>query len=573
MTTAAPEGATPAPGAAHPSTPPAPRPSDGPARAPAWAAALAGLAAGVVTVGVGSLVAIVAGAPTDPLVAVGAAFVDATPAWLKEVAASTFGTADKAVLMIGEAVVLAALAALAGVLAARRWAWGAAVVVVLGLVAMAAALGRPDASWTAMIPSFAGTVAGLWTLKALVDRLPRDVTRPRRQRRADDPTGRGEDTGPTDVPEGQGRSADDGPATEVTRGTDRRRFLQAAGVATALGLVAVAMGRLAGAAGRAVTAVRDTIRLPAPRTAAPAVPAGVDVGADGVGPWATPPDDFYRIDTALVVPQVDPTTWTLRVHGLVEQEVELTWDELLASDLVEAWVTLCCVSNPVGGDLVGNQRWLGLPVREVLARARPLGDADMVLSRSADGWTASTPLAALTDDRDALLAVGMDGAPLPVAHGFPVRLVVPGLYGYVSATKWVTELEVTRFADATAYWTDRGWSPHGPVKTQSRIDVPGDGAQLDAGEVVVAGTAWAQHRGITRVQVQVDRGPWQDATLADSGGIDSWRQWRWTWTATEPGRHELRVRAFDPDGPQTGAAAGVLPDGATGYDYVQVQVG
>ena len=392
----------------------------------------------------------------------------------------------------------------------------------------------------AAVPSIVGTVAGLWTHKALLDRLPRE---------------------------------DGGPDAGRASGGDRRQFLAAAGTAGALGLVAVGMGRLAGTAGRAVSAVRATVRLPGPRVSAPAVPAGVDVGVDGVAPWATPPGDFYRIDTALVVPQVDPTTWTLRVHGLVEQEVELTWDELLASDLVEAWVTLCCVSNPVGGDLVGNQRWLGLPVREVLARARPLSDADMVLSRSADGWTASTPITALTDGRDALLAVGMDGAPLPVEHGFPVRLVVPGLYGYVSATKWVTELEVTRFADASAYWTDRGWAPRGPVKTQSRIEVPGDGAQLEAGEVVVAGTAWAQHRGITRVQVQVDRGPWQDATLADSGGIDSWRQWRWTWTAAEPGRHELRARAFDPEGPQTGAVADVLPDGATGYDYVQVSVG
>ncbi len=536
MTTAAPPGPTRAPAE--------------PRHAPVWAAAFAGLAAGIVTVGVGALVAVVAGASTDPLVAVGSAFVDATPTWLKDFAASTFGTADKAVLMIGEVVVLAALAAAAGVLAARRWVWGAAVVVVLGLVAMAAALGRPDASWTAMVPSLAGTVAGLWTLKALVDRLPREAARGTRRGATD-----------SEVPGDRAGAA----------GPDRRRFLQAAGAATALGLVGVAVGRVAGAAGRAVTAVRDTIRLPAARVTAAAVPAGVQV--EGVGPWATPPDDFYRIDTALVVPQVDPTTWTLRVHGLVEQEVELTWDELLASDLVEAWVTLCCVSNPVGGDLVGNQKWLGQPVRELLARARPTGDADMVLSRSADGWTASTPLTALTDERDALLAVGMGGAPLPVEHGFPVRLVVPGLYGYVSATKWVTELEVTRFADATAYWTDRGWSPRGPVKTQSRIDVPRDGAQLDAGEVVVAGTAWAQHRGITRVQVQVDRGPWQDATLAESGGIDSWRQWSWRWTVDEPGRHELRVRAFDPDGPQTGAVADVVPDGATGYDFVQVSVG
>ncbi|GEL95236.1 oxidoreductase [Cellulomonas composti] len=509
-------------------------------RAPVGLGALAGVVAGLVTVGVGSLVSLFTGAASDPLTAVGAAFVDATPPWLKEFATSTFGTADKTVLRIGEALVLALLAATAGILAARRWAWGATVVVLLGAVALAAALGRPGATWTAALPSLLGTIAGLVTLQSLVARLPR-------------------------------RAEDAGPQPAGSSGPDRRAFLQASAIGVAVGLVGLAAGRLLGAAGRAATAARAALHLPAPKVPAPPVPAGVDVGVEGVDPWATPPDDFYRIDTALVVPQVDPNTWKLRVHGLVEHEVELTWAELLASDLVEAWVTLACVSNPVGGDLVGNQRWLGLPVREVLARARPTAGADMVLSRSADGWTASTPLEALTDDRNALLAVGMDGEPLPLVHGFPVRMVVPGLYGYVSATKWVVDLEVTRFADATAYWTDRGWSQRGPVKTQSRIEVPSTGAHVDAGTVVVAGTSWAQHRGITRVQVQVDDGAWDDVTLADDGGIDSWRQWRYDWPATS-GEHTVRVRAFDPDGPQTGAQADVVPDGATGYDEISVEV-
>ncbi|TGY78657.1 molybdopterin-dependent oxidoreductase, partial [Cellulomonas shaoxiangyii] len=328
----------------------------------------------------------------------------------------------------------------------------------------------------------------------------------------------------------------------------------------------------AGAAGRGVQAVRDAVRLPAPARPAAAPPADVQVDVDGAEPWATPPATFYRIDTALVVPQVDPSTWRLRLHGLVEQEVELTWDELLGAGLVEAWVTLACVSNPVGGDLVGNQRWLGLPVRDLLARARPTAGADMVLSRSVDGFSASTPLEALTDDRDALLAVAMDGAPLPPEHGFPVRLVVPGLYGYVSATKWVTELEVTRFDAAEAYWTRRGWSERGPVKTQSRIDVPRGGTTVPAGDVVVAGTAWAQHRGITQVQVRVDDGPWRDADLAGDGGVDTWRQWRWTWRGASAGSHRLHVRAWDPQGPQTGAPQGVVPDGATGYHRVDVTV-
>lgn len=498
------------------------------------AAAAAGVVAALVTVGVAAFVSVATGPASDPLTAVGAAFVDATPAWLKDWAASTFGTADKAVLGAGEVLVLAALAALAGVLAARRWWWGALVVGALGAVAALAALGRPGASAAAVVPAVLGTAAGLLTLRALVRRLP---------------------------------GGDDDPGA----GEDRRGFLRAGALAAASGLVTLALGRSVGTSGRVTQAARADVRLPAPATTAAPVPAGVQVGTPGMTPWATPPDAFYRIDTALVVPQVDPSTWRLRVHGLVEQEVTLTWDELLASPLEEAWVTLCCVSNPVGGDLVGNQRWLGLPVRELLARARPTAGADMVLSSSADGWTASTPLTALTDDRAALLAVAMDGAPLPVEHGFPVRLVVPGLYGYVSATKWVVDLEVTRFADATAYWTDRGWSALGPVKTQSRIDVPREGAVVEAGEVVVAGVAWAQHRGVRGVQVRVDDGPWHDATLADEGGIDSWRQWSWVWPA-ERGDHVLRVRASDPSGPQTGAVQDVVPDGATGYDELRVTV-
>ncbi|NUU16254.1 molybdopterin-dependent oxidoreductase [Cellulomonas humilata] len=499
-------------------------------------AALAGVAAGVVTIGVGSLVALLTGPTSDPLVAVGSAFVDATPAWLKDFAASTFGTADKVVLGIGEVVVLLALAALAGVLAARRWAWGATLVVALGAAAGLAAMARPDAGTLAAAPAIVGAVAGLLTLRALVRRLPA----------------------------APGRPAPDG--------IRRRAFLQATAAAGALGLVGVAVGRAISAGARGAQSARAAIRIPRPATTAAPVPAGVDVGVDGVGPWQTPADEFYRIDTALVVPQVDPSTWTLRVYGMVEQEITLTWDELLAGDLVEAWVTLACVSNPVGGDLIGNQKWLGLPLADVLARARPTADADMVLSRSVDGFTASTPLAALTDGRDALLAIAMDGEPLPVEHGFPVRMVVPGLYGYVSATKWVTELRVTRFADATAYWTDRGWSAEGPIKTQSRIEVPRPSSSVPAGSVVVAGTAWAQHRGVTGVQVRVDDGSWNDATLADDGGIDSWRQWSWTWDDAEPGEYQLFVRASDPLGPQTGAVAGVIPDGATGYDTVRVTV-
>nr|WP_225214403.1 molybdopterin-dependent oxidoreductase [Cellulomonas avistercoris] len=515
----------------------------GPARQADARAALAGLAAGALTVGVGALLAVLAGPSSDPLVAVGAAFVDATPGWLKDWAVVAFGTADKIALGAGEVLVLAALAAAAGVLARRRWAWGALVVVALGGLAALAAMTRPDAGVLAPLPALAGAGAGLWALSTLLGRLPDGASSP---------------------------AAPGGEATVHRSG--RRTFLQMTVLVAAAGVVGTVVGRVAATGARGAQAVRASLRLPAPARPAPVPPAAVDVGVEGVGPWATPPADFYRIDTALVVPQVDPARWRLRVHGMVEQEVEIGWDELLASDLVEAWVTLACVSNPVGGDLVGNQRWLGLPVRELLARAVPTADADMVLSRSVDGFTASTPIEALTDDRDALLAIAMDGEPLPPEHGFPVRMVVPGLYGYVSATKWVTELEVTRFDRAEAYWTARGWSRRGPVKTQSRIEVPRPGDDVGAGDVVVAGTAWAQHRGVERVQVRVDEGPWQDADLAADAGVDTWRQWRWTWPDAPAGEHRLAVRAWDPEGPQTAVPADVVPDGASGYDTVLVRV-
>ncbi len=289
-------------------------------------------------------------------------------------------------------------------------------------------------------------------------------------------------------------------------------------------------------------------------------------------PFRVPNGDFYRIDTALVVPSVRAADWRLRIHGMVQREVELDFAGLLAQPLVERDVTLCCVSNEVGGDLVGNARWLGLPIGPLLAQAGPAAEADMVLSTSADGWTASTPLDVLTDGRDALLAVGMNGEPLPIEHGFPVRMVVPGLYGYVSATKWVVDLEVTRFDRAQAYWTPRGWSARGPVKTQSRIDVPGDGARVRAGRVAVAGVAWAQSRGIRAVEVRVDEGPWAPARLGAEASVDTWRQWVFAWDAA-PGRHTLQVRATDRRGDvQTGDQAPPTPDGATGWHTIEVTV-
>ncbi|MGO4492751.1 molybdopterin-dependent oxidoreductase, partial [Arthrobacter sp. 2YAF22_2] len=321
-----------------------------------------------------------------------------------------------------------------------------------------------------------------------------------------------------------------------------------------------------------VAGLRTKLQLPVPASGAAAVPAGAELGLAGLSPLVTPNKDFYRIDTALRVPLVDPREWKLKVTGLVDREIELDFDTLLAKPMTERHITIACVSNEVGGDLIGNARWLGWPVRELLAQAGPRPGADMVLSRSVDGWTAGTPLEVLTDTRDALLVVGMNGEPLPLEHGFPVRLIVPGLYGYVSATKWVTELKVTRFADDVAYWTPRGWSERGPIKTSSRIDVPRGGRSVSAGTVAVGGVAWSQHRGIGQVEVRVNRGDWKQADLAPSISTDTWCQWKIA-LPLGPGQYEVQVRATDLAGvPQVEESAPPAPDGATGYHTVTVDV-
>ncbi len=485
------------------------------------------------------LVATVVNPRAAPLDALASAFIDITPGWLKDFAITTFGSADKIALGVGVVIGFLIVGAVLGLAHHRNRRLGVLGVTVLGLVGAAVAVGRPGGTFLDWLPAVAGAVVTWLTLRLVADRLAEPTS--------EDPSG-------------------------LARAMDRRRML---GLFGGLGGAAALVGLGARSLGGSSLASPgpETVELPMPtRTAAP-VPAGASLPIPGLTPYITPNGSFYRVDTAFLPPRVDTTEWRLRVHGMVEREVELTFDELLAQPLIETYLTLTCVSNPVGGPYAGNARWLGWPVRELLARAEPLPDADMVLSTSADGWTASTPLEMLTDPgRDALLAVGMNGAPLPVDHGFPVRMVVPGLYGYVSATKWVVDLEVTRFADRTAYWTARGWAPRAPIKLASRIDVPQSGSTLPAGRVVVAGVAWAQHTGIGAVEVAVDGGEWQPALLADAVGPDTWRQWRFEWAA-EPGEHRVAVRATDADGTvQTAAVQGVLPDGATGHDTIRVTV-
>ncbi|GGK92426.1 molybdopterin-dependent oxidoreductase [Mangrovihabitans endophyticus] len=511
-------------------------------------AGLSGVAAAAVALGLAEVVAVLAGPLSAPLLAVGGVVVDNVPGPVKDVGVAVFGVHDKTALITGTAILLAAYAWGLGVVAVRHWRLALAGIALFGLIGVLAAVTRHDAGALAALPSVVGAAVAVPVLHLLL-RLA--------------VPGRGF------VPEDPASSADADPAASRLDAEDRRRFLRALGVAAA----ATALGGIGGrllTSSRAVTQARQAVRLPEPAAPAPRVPAAAQ--ARGAVAYVTSNDDFYRIDTALYPPQIDPSTWRLRVHGMVRNPITLTWDELLRRPMVQRYVTLACVSNEVGGDLIGNALWLGTPIKQLLDEVQPLPGADQVVQRSSDGWTCGSPTAVLRDGRDALLAVGMNGRPLPVEHGFPVRVVVPGLYGYVSACKWITEIELTRFADFDAYWVPRGWSQRAPVKTESRIDTPRDGASRTAGTVTVAGVAWAQHRGIDRVEVQVDDGPWQTATLASTVSADTWRQWSWQWPATA-GEHSVQVRATDATGEtQTSTPAPPDPDGATGYHRVSVTI-
>jgi len=494
------------------------------------AAAWAGVAAALLGVGIGELVGALVAPAGRPLAAVGGVVIDLAPTWAKDLAIAWFGTADKIALLVLIVVVVTGVAALAGLAQRARAPWGVVLLLALAAVGVAAAMTRAGAGPLAAAPSAVAGVVAAGALHVLLR-----------------------------------------PASAPAEGLARRRFLLSSGAAAVIGATAAVIATVRQTTARSVQAIREAIVLPDPVRAA-TIPAAAELGMAGLAPVVTPSADFYRIDTALIVPEIDPARWRLRIHGLVERESEITWDELIALPMREAAITLACVSNYVGGDLVGNAVWRGYPIRDLLARARPLPEADMVLSTSHDGFTAGTPIEALTDDRDALLAIGMNGEPLPIAHGFPVRMVVPGLYGYVSATKWVVDLEVTRFDRARAYWTGRGWSERAPIKLQSRIDVPRPGETVQ-GPLVVAGVAWHPRTGVAGVQVQLDDGPWTDASLARAISDDTWVQWRATLRA-DPGEHTIRCRAVGGDGQtQTARNAPPAPDGATGLHTVRVSVG
>lgn len=524
---------------------PDPPAEDPPSTTPWPFGTLAGLVAGAVAVTTGMLVAGIIHV-VSPIDAVGSEFIDRVPPWLKDLAIQWFGTKDKLALRTGIVCVLAIAALVVGYLAVRRLVAGVVGIALFGLIGALAALHRPGESASAALPPALGALLGIPVLVWLV--------RPTGPRRVEMP-------GPSRVP----------------LGWDRRRFLVTTGSAAA---AAVAAGGLAQIIERRrIQSIRAEISdsLPPVDTGGGIAAGSIDVPADAtlspVTPFITPNGDFYRIDTALSFPRIYLPDWKVDIGGMVDKPLTFTYDDLLARPQVERIVTLCCVSNEVGGEYISNALFQGVMLADILREAGVQAGAEQVFSTSLDGWTSGFPVAAALDGRDAMIALGMNGEALPLEHGFPARLVVPGLYGYVSATKWLRSIKLTTWDAAEGFWVPRGWAREAPIKTQSRIDVPRDGERVAAGPTKIAGIAWAQHRGIERVEVRIDDGEWQQARLGADVSDDAWREWVLDWSPTA-GKYTIQVRATDKTGEtQTANLAPPDPDGATGYHTRTVKVG
>jgi DMSO/TMAO reductase YedYZ molybdopterin-dependent catalytic subunit len=510
--------------------------------------ALFGVLATLVGVAAGHLVASLLNPASSPVLAVGSQVIDLTPTPLKEWAIRQFGNADKQVLIGSVMLGVLVLAAVAGLLARRRFVYGAALQVVLVGVAAFTALNRPTTEALDAVPSIATVLAGVGALW-LLDRRARAA-------------GTGEAV--------ESWSGDHSTAAHPGHpGPSRRGVLVTAGVLAATAAIM-------GAAGRFIGDVRgklQEIAFPTPADPAPAFPTGIEDQFPGITAFRTPNDDFYRVDTRLDVPVVDIDTWSLKIEGMVERELEFTFDDLLDMPLVERDITMTCVSNSVGGPYVGAARWIGVPLAALLEKAGVQDGVDQILATDVDGMTIGTPYALATDGRDAIVALGMNGEALPREHGYPVRMVIPGLYGFISACKWMTSIKLTTYAADEAYWTERGWTPEAPIKISSRIDTPKVLQEIPAGDTFIGGVAWAQQNGgVAKVQVQVDGGGWQDAQLGPSAGNDYWRQWHFPWTA-ESGTHTISSRVIDGNGQtQSDVRAEPFPSGSSGIQSLIIKV-
>ena len=505
-------------------------------------AALVGVVATLVALGLSELIAAFLPGATSLVAAIGQVVIDLQPPGAKDVVVALFGTNDKLALEIVVVLAAVAIGAGLGILGRTRFNVAALGFAAFGVAGFLAALGQPLANPLMVAIQVAISIgAGIETLSWGLGKVAAIERR-----------------------DAEGR-------TPLATDPTRRSFLLRTG---ALGIAALG----AGLAGRwiidqgrsAPTGVGAPI--PPPSEVAPPLPQGADLAAatPGLTPLVVPVEDFYRIDTALLTPSVDLATWSLRIHGMVDRETTLTWDQLVAMPMVEQYVTIACVSNEVGGGLVGNAKWTGVRLRDVLDLAGVQDGATQLVGRSVDGWTAGMPTEWVMDEaREPLIAVEMNDAPLTRVHGYPARLIVPGLYGYVSATKWLTELELTTLEAFDAYWVPLGWAKKAPILTQSRIDTPRSG--VAAGRTAIAGVAWAPDRGISKVEVGID-GTWYEADLSTPISDATWVQWVATWDA-QPGSHELSVRATDGHGvQQEELPSPPAPDGARGWHTVRVEV-
>ncbi len=511
--------------------------TDQPVR-PDWV--LAGLFSGAVALVVGYAAAMIVTLHVPPLTAVARWATFVVPEFLHVMAEKYLGTGDRAALLLLLGLATLVLGGLAGALWAHRWWWGGLLHAVAAAVTAAAVLDHPGHSLLDLLP-VGLALLGAWGVLAMLGHL---------LHRHDRWLEAGNDA--------------DGPLAG-------RRTLLGTGLLLVLGAGGLGvLGHEIGDRRRHVAESRGLLRLS--KVTAPEVPAEVRIPGVPSAGWATATSDFFVQHTTLAVPTVEPAEWQLRVHGMVERELVLTYDDLLAEDLHEAWVTLGCVRNPVGGDKVGNAWWSGVRIADVLARAGVSREADAVVQTSADGWTCQTPLGPLTDGRDAILAVAMNGEALPIEHGFPVRTVVPGLQGHVSACKWVVDLEVTRAAPEVGWYAERGWESHGVVPLGARIDAPADGETVPSGQLLVRGLAWASRAGVSAVEVAVDGGAWQRARLGGVPGPDTWVPWAISVVA-EPGDHQVRVRTVDGDGrDQTGVRSDPKPGPARGWHTIEYRV-
>jgi DMSO/TMAO reductase YedYZ molybdopterin-dependent catalytic subunit len=557
--------------------------------------ALTGILSGAIAIGIGQLLGGITGPVGTPVVAVGQLSIDYTPPPVKNFAISEFGSHDKEVLVTGILVLLAIFSAGIGILAMRKLWYGLAGIGVFAVIGIVAVATRPTVKPADVLPTLAGAAFAALVMELLVRAAApaRAGQAPGRGTAA--PPGRADGTAPgraggamprpvpgsggksrppRQQPGGSppaGRPAVSKPASAPARWPNRRRFINISVASAGVTAVGVVGGRLL-AERTAVTSAQRALRLPPAIRPARPVPAGADLDIPGLSSYITPNPRFYRVDTAIVLPEVPPASWSLRIHGMVQKEIHLNFDELIRMPLIEDYVTLTCVSDPVEGPYISNALWRGVSLRGLLRQAGIRAGADQLFCTSVDGFTSGSPVQTAMDGRDSMLAIAMNNKPLPVAHGFPVRMVVPGLYGYVSACKWITDIEVTTYKDNVSYWAQRGWSAQAPIKTESRIDVPGGQSAIRPGRTAVAGVAWAQHKGIDAVEVRVDKGSWNQARLAAVAGIDTWRQWVWQWEAT-PGTHLIEARATDATGyTQTALREPTVPNGATGYPAVQVQV-